>query len=117
MADRVRELLNKVLEWWNKFSTRQKTFIISVDLRRSASAFSDHVRSAFSAIQSIFRGMCSAFRTVFHGHTPPSMEISRNIIPQIATAVKQTGFDWHTHGTRLKAVQYIDIPKPYHPKP
>ena len=29
MADRVRELLNKVLEWWNKFSTRQKTFIIS----------------------------------------------------------------------------------------
>lgn len=29
MADRVRELLNKVLEWWNKFSTKQKTFIIS----------------------------------------------------------------------------------------
>ncbi len=29
MAERVKELLNKVLEWWNKFSTRQKTFIIS----------------------------------------------------------------------------------------
>ena len=28
MADRVKELLNKVLEWWNKFSARQKTFII-----------------------------------------------------------------------------------------
>lgn len=29
MADRIKELFNKVLEWWNKFSTRQKTFIIS----------------------------------------------------------------------------------------
>lgn len=29
MAERLKELLNKVLEWWNKFSTKQKTFIIS----------------------------------------------------------------------------------------
>lgn len=29
MAERFRGLLNKVLEWWNKFSTKQKTFIIS----------------------------------------------------------------------------------------
>lgn len=29
MADRVKELLNKLLEWWNKFSTKQKTFIIA----------------------------------------------------------------------------------------
>lgn len=29
MADRIKELLNKVLEWWNKFSAKQKTFIIS----------------------------------------------------------------------------------------
>lgn len=29
MADRLKELLNKILEWWNKFSTKQKTFIIS----------------------------------------------------------------------------------------
>ncbi len=29
MADRIKELLNKLLEWWNKFSTRQKTFIIA----------------------------------------------------------------------------------------
>lgn len=29
MADRVRELLNRILEWWNKFSARQKTFIIA----------------------------------------------------------------------------------------
>lgn len=28
MADRLKELLNKVLEWWNKFSTKQKTFIV-----------------------------------------------------------------------------------------
>lgn len=28
MVDRLKELLNKVLEWWNKFSTKQKTFII-----------------------------------------------------------------------------------------
>lgn len=29
MADRVKELLGKILEWWNKFSTKQKTFIVS----------------------------------------------------------------------------------------
>lgn len=29
MADRLKELLGKILEWWNKFSTKQKTFIIS----------------------------------------------------------------------------------------
>lgn len=29
MADRLKELLDKVMEWWNKFSTRQKTFIIA----------------------------------------------------------------------------------------
>ena len=29
MAEKAKELLNKVLEWWNKFSTKQKTFIIS----------------------------------------------------------------------------------------
>ena len=29
MADRLRELLNKVLEWWKKVSTKQKTFIVS----------------------------------------------------------------------------------------
>ena len=29
MADRIKGLLNKLLEWWNKFSTKQKTFIIS----------------------------------------------------------------------------------------
>lgn len=29
MAERLKELWNKVLEWWNKFSTKQKTFIIS----------------------------------------------------------------------------------------
>lgn len=29
MAERVRELLNKLLEWWNKFSAKQKTFIIA----------------------------------------------------------------------------------------
>lgn len=29
MAERIKELFNRVLEWWNKFSTRQKTFIIS----------------------------------------------------------------------------------------
>lgn len=28
MADRVKELLGKVLEWWNRFSAKQKTFII-----------------------------------------------------------------------------------------
>ena len=29
MADKIKELFNKVLEWWNRFSTKQKTFIIS----------------------------------------------------------------------------------------
>ena len=29
MAERLKEILNKVLEWWNKFSTKQKTFIVS----------------------------------------------------------------------------------------
>ena len=29
MADKIKELFNKVLEWWNHFSTKQKTFIIS----------------------------------------------------------------------------------------
>lgn len=29
MAERMKELFNKILEWWNKFSSRQKTFIIS----------------------------------------------------------------------------------------
>lgn len=30
MADRLKELLNKVLEWWNKFTAKQKTIIIAV---------------------------------------------------------------------------------------
>lgn len=29
MADRLKGLLNKVLEWWNKFTAKQKTIIIS----------------------------------------------------------------------------------------
>ena len=29
MADKIKELFHKVLEWWNRFSTKQKTFIIS----------------------------------------------------------------------------------------
>lgn len=29
MADKGKELLNKILEWWNKFSAKQKTFIIA----------------------------------------------------------------------------------------
>ncbi|MBP3603948.1 MAG: flagellar M-ring protein FliF [Lachnospiraceae bacterium] len=29
MADRVKEILNKILEWWNKFSAKQKTFIVA----------------------------------------------------------------------------------------
>lgn len=28
MVDKVKELLNKVLEWWNKFTSKQKTIII-----------------------------------------------------------------------------------------
>ena len=30
MQERIRELLEKLKEWWNKFTTRQKTLIISV---------------------------------------------------------------------------------------
>lgn len=29
MADRVKGLLNKVLEWWNKFTAKQKTILVS----------------------------------------------------------------------------------------
>lgn len=29
MQDRIKELLQKVLEWWNKFTTKQKTYIIA----------------------------------------------------------------------------------------
>ena len=29
MPERLKEILNKILEWWNKFSARQKTFIIA----------------------------------------------------------------------------------------
>lgn len=29
MPEKIKEILNKILEWWNKFSARQKTFIIS----------------------------------------------------------------------------------------
>ncbi len=29
MADKIKELLNKILEWWNKFSAKQKTFIVA----------------------------------------------------------------------------------------
>ena len=29
MPERIKELLNKILEWWNKFSAKQKTFIIA----------------------------------------------------------------------------------------
>ena len=29
MPERIRELLQKVLDWWNKFTTKQKTFIIA----------------------------------------------------------------------------------------
>lgn len=29
MTDKVKELLNKLLEWWNRFSAKQKTFIIA----------------------------------------------------------------------------------------
>lgn len=29
MADKVKEISNKILEWWNKFSAKQKTFIIA----------------------------------------------------------------------------------------
>ena len=30
MADRLREIPAKVLEWWNKFTTRQKSIIIGI---------------------------------------------------------------------------------------
>lgn len=29
MADRLKQILNQILEWWNKFSAKQKTFIIA----------------------------------------------------------------------------------------
>lgn len=29
MQERLKKILNSILEWWNKFSTKQKTFIIS----------------------------------------------------------------------------------------
>lgn len=29
MPEKIKEILNKMLEWWNKFSARQKTFIIA----------------------------------------------------------------------------------------
>ena len=29
MPDRIRELLQKVLDWWNKFTTKQKTYIVA----------------------------------------------------------------------------------------
>ena len=29
MQERLRELLQKVLDWWNKFTTKQKTYIIA----------------------------------------------------------------------------------------
>ena len=30
MADRLKELLSKILEWWNKFSAKQKTLIAGI---------------------------------------------------------------------------------------
>ena len=30
MADRLKEIPAKVLEWWNKFTTRQKSIIIGI---------------------------------------------------------------------------------------
>ena len=29
MPEKIKELLNKVMEWWNKFSAKQKTFIVA----------------------------------------------------------------------------------------
>lgn len=29
MPDKIKEIINKILEWWNKFSAKQKTFIIA----------------------------------------------------------------------------------------
>lgn len=30
MADRIKAIINKILEWWNHFTTKQKTIIVSV---------------------------------------------------------------------------------------
>ena len=30
MADNLKEIPGKVLEWWNKFTSRQKTIIIAI---------------------------------------------------------------------------------------
>ena len=30
MVDRLKEIPKRILEWWNKFTTRQKTIIISI---------------------------------------------------------------------------------------
>ena len=30
MLDRIREIPKRILEWWDKFTTRQKTIIISI---------------------------------------------------------------------------------------
>lgn len=30
MPDKVKEILHKVLEWWNKFTAKQKTIIIGI---------------------------------------------------------------------------------------
>lgn len=32
MADKAKELLEKVLEWWNKFSTKQKHLLFPPEL-------------------------------------------------------------------------------------
>ena len=32
MPERIRALLNRILEWWNRFTTRQKTIIIAVSV-------------------------------------------------------------------------------------
>ena len=30
MQERIRELFNRLKEWWNRFSTKQKTLIVSI---------------------------------------------------------------------------------------
>ena len=30
MADRLKGILQKILDWWNKFTSRQKTVIVSI---------------------------------------------------------------------------------------
>ena len=30
MPDKVKEILNKITEWWKKFSTKQKMLIVSI---------------------------------------------------------------------------------------